>query len=137
MTAENKLKANNKGFIALITVLIVLAIALTVGLGLGLLSISEAQMSLQKNQSSQAYYLANLCGEDALMELKNDEDYTGVSGWIDVENGSCNILVEDTGVTWIVKVTATFFNQTKKIKIVVGDINPVMNINSWQEVASF
>jgi len=122
-----------RGFIALTTVLIILGIVLAVGLGLGLLSIGEAQMSLQKSQSSQVYYLANLCAERALMELKETKGAYGGEN-IDIEGGNCQILVE--GI-WTIKVTATFSGQTKKMKIIVSQIDPEMIIGSWQEVAEF
>lgn len=122
-----------QGFVALVTVLIISAIALLIGLSISLLSIGEVKMSLQKSQSSQAYYLANLCAEEALMKLKNDIDYSG-EVLNDIENGSCIILVEGN---WIVKVSANFSNQTKKIKIIIGQINPQMIISSWQGVADF
>lgn len=129
-----KLKSNNKGFIALITVLIILGVALFIGLGISQLSISEAQMGLQKSQSSQAFYLANLCAEHALMELKEDIGYAGET-IPNIENGSCQILPIEGN--WTVKISANFSNQIKKLKIVVSQINPEMVIDSWQEVAEF
>jgi type II secretory pathway component PulK len=127
------LKKNKEGFIALITVLIISAVVLLIGLGVGLASINEANMSLQENQSSQAYYLANLCSEWALMKLKETGSaYRGEI--INIENGTCQISVESK---WIVKVSANFSNQTKKMKIVVSKVHPEMIINSWQEVANF
>ncbi|MCH8741571.1 hypothetical protein IH779_01595 [Patescibacteria group bacterium] len=122
-----------KGFIALITILIILGVVLLIGLGISQFSISEAQMSLQKSQSSQAFYLANLCAEDALMKLKGDISYSGET-IPNIENGSCTILVDGN---WTVKVSANFQNQIKKIKIVVSQINPEMIIDSWQEVSEF
>ena len=121
------------GFIALITVLIILGIALLVGLGVAQLSFGEIQMGLQKSQSSQASYLANLCAEDALMKLKGDIGYSGET-IPNIENGSCTSLVDGN---WTVKVSANFQNQTKKMKIVVSQINPEMIIDSWQEVSEF
>jgi len=127
-------KQNQKGFIALVTVLIILAITLAAGIGLGLRSISEMKMGLQKSQSSQAYYLANLCAEQALMKLKENSNYSG-NEIINMENGSCEILSVEGN--WIVKVSGTFSNQTKKMKIVISQINPEMIIDSWEEVADF
>lgn len=129
-----KHRCRQQGFIALITVLLVLTITLTVGLTLTFLSISEAKMGLQKNQSSQAYYLANLCAEHALMRLKETNgSYTG-QFFDDIENGSCQISIEGN---WTVKVLANFQNQVKKMKIIVSQINPEMIIESWEEVAEF
>ena len=61
-----------RGFITITTVLIILGIVLLIGLSISQLSIGEAQMSLQKFQSSQSMYLANLCVEEALMKLKEN-----------------------------------------------------------------
>ena len=133
-THQNFAKKNLGGFIALITVLIILGVVLLVGLGISQLSIGEAQMSLQKYQSSQAFYLANLCAEDALMKLKNDSNYLG-NETITIGRESCQILPIEG--QWTVKVSANFQNQIKKIKIVINQINPEMIIDSWQEVPDF
>jgi len=122
-----------QGFVALVIVLIISAIALLIGLSISLLSVGEIKMSLQKSQSSQSYYLANLCAEEALMKLKDDIDYPGEI-LNNIENGSCIISVEGN---WIVKVSANFSNQTKKIKIIISQISPQMIIISWQEAANF
>lgn len=123
-----------RGFIALITILIILGVALLIGLGISQLSLNEAQMGLQKSQSSQAYYLTNLCAEDALMTIKEGGTYT-VPTTINQGNGSCTILpIEDN---WIIKISGNFQNQIRKIKIVVSQINPKMIIQSWQELADF
>ena len=132
-TKNYKLKTNN-GFIALVTVLIIFAIVLLVGLSIGLLSINEAQMGLRKSQSSQAYYLANLCAEDALMKLKEDINYSG-NETIEIEGGSCQILPIEG--KWTIKTISNFQNQVKKIKIIISQVNPKMIISSWQEVADF
>ena len=129
-----KLKAKAEGFIALTTILIILAVSLIVGLSIALLSINEAMMGLKKTQSSQAYYLANLCAEQALMGLKEDINYPG-NETIEIEGGSCQILPIEGN--WTIKTFANFQNQIKKIKMVVSQVNPQMLISSWQEVTDF
>ena len=124
----------SSGFIALITVLIIFAIALLVGLSASLLSIGEATMGLKKFQSSQAYFLANLCAEQALMKLKEDINYPG-NETIEIGGGSCQILPIEGN--WLVKTSGNFQNQIKKMKIIVSQVNPEMIIESWQEVADF
>lgn len=123
-----------KGFVALTTVLIILAISLIFGLGISLLSISEMTMGLEKNFSSRAYYLANLCAEEALMKLKENSNYSG-NETIAVDNGSCQILPVEGN--WQVKTVGNSQKQIKKMKIVISQINPQMIIQSWQEVADF
>lgn len=128
-----KLKAND-GFIALVAVLIILAIVLMVGVALSLGSVDEMKMGLQKSLSSRAYYLANLCAEQALMKLKENSSYPG-NETINEENGSCTISAIEG--SWTVKVSGFSSGQVKKMKIVLSQINPEIIINSWQEVADF
>jgi len=125
---------NQSGFIALVTVLIIFAIALLIGLSVSLLSISEAQMGLKKSQSSQAYFLANLCAEESLMKLKENINYSG-GETIEIGGGNCQILPIEG--KWTIKTIANFENQVKKIKIIVSQVNPQMLISSWQEVSDF
>ncbi len=123
-----------KGFIALVTILIILGIVLIIGLSISFLSIGEAQMSLQKSQSSQAYYLAYLCAEEALMKLKEDSGYTGETKFNIIGDDNCVISVTDN---WTIEILADFQNQIRKMKIVVSQINPEIIIDSWQEIADF
>ena len=124
----------SSGFIALVTVLIIFAIALLIGLSVSLLSIGEATMGLKKTQSSQAYFLANLCAEQALMKLKENIDYSG-GETIEIGGGNCQILPIEGN--WTIKTIANFQNQIKKIKIIISKVNPQMVISSWQEVSEF
>jgi hypothetical protein len=125
---------NNSGFIALVTILIIFAIALLIGVNLNLLAISEAKMGLKQIQSSQAYYLANLCAEEALMKLKENINYSG-NETITIENGECQILPIEGN--WTIKVLSQFRNQIKKVKIVVEQVNPEIEISSWEQVPDF
>jgi len=128
------LKAEERGFVALTTILIILALSLILGLGISLLSISEMTMGLEKSFSSRAYYLANLCAEDALIELKENINYQG-NKTIGIEGGNCQILPIEGN--WTVKTIGNFQNQIKKMKIVISQVNPQMVIQSWEEVADF
>ena len=122
------------GFIALVTILIIFAISLLIGVNLNLLAVGEAKMGLKKIQSSQAYYLANLCAEEALMKLKESTNYPG-DETIKIEDGECQILPIEGN--WTIKVVGQFRNQVKKVKIVVEQVNPEMVIKSWEQVPDF
>lgn len=123
-----------RGFIALITVLIISALALMVGIGLGLRAIDEMEMGSQRSRSSETYYLANLCAEDALMKLKENSSYSG-DETINIGNGSCTILPVEGN--WTVKISASSDNQVKKMRLIISQIQPQMIIDSWEEVADF
>ena len=130
-----KPKDGQEGFIVLIALLVILGIIILIGLTASQLSIGEAQMAFQRLKSLQAYYLADLCTERVLITLKENSSYTGES--IDIENGSCEILVDGGLSAKIIKVKAIFQDQVKKIRVVTSQINPKITIQSWQEVADF
>ena len=127
-------KKNLGGFIALITIFIIISVALLISLGFGLLSIGEMDMGFRKTQSSQAYFLANLCAEQALMKLRENTNYLG-NETINIENGNCQILPIEG--QWIIKTIGNTQNNIKKMRISISQVNPKMIISSWQEVADF
>jgi len=123
-----------RGFIALFTIFIILAVLLLLGLSFGLLAIGETEMSLDKVQSSQAYFLTNLCAEQALMKLKEDINYLG-NETINTESGNCQILQIEG--QWVIKTQGNFQNYVRKMRISISQVNPRIIIDSWQEVADF
>ena len=129
---------NQKGYIALISILIVSGVTFIIAISTGLFGISESVMGLEKNQSSQAYYLASLCAEDALVELKNDLKYSGNETLV-FDEGTCTILKVGGGgnTNRKVRTIGTVHNQTRKIEIEIAQVDPKMQITSWQEVADF
>jgi hypothetical protein len=127
-------KKNLGGFIALFTIFIILSLLLLLGLSFGLLAISETDMSLVKVQSSQAYFLANLCAEQALMKLKENINYSG-NETINTDNGNCQILQIEG--QWIIKTKGFSQDSVRKIRISISQVSPRIIIDSWQEVADF
>ena len=129
---------HQQAYIALITILIISAVTLLIVASAGLFGISETEMGLIEDQSTQSYYLANACAEYALERLKNNINYAG-DETLDIDDGSCYIyLPEGNGnEDRIIKVTGTLANQTRKVKIIIQEINPLMVIGSWQEVSEF
>jgi hypothetical protein len=124
----------NKGLVALVAILIIFVVVLLAGLSSSLLNIGETKLGVKKNDSSQAYFLASLCAEEALIKLKEDINYSG-GEVINIEEGACQILPIEGN--WIIKTSSNFQDQTKKIKVVVSQVNPQMVIDSWQTVADF
>lgn len=129
---------NEKGLIALVTILIISAVSLFAVLSAALSGIGEAQLGVAHQKSSQALYLATACAEDALLRLKNNFSYTlAVLDTMMVDGGSCDI-VSITGTTQKeIRTKATTDAKTRRIKILVS--KPALNlvIDSWQEVGDF
>lgn len=129
---------NQEGFIALISILIIGAIVLTISIGLSLRSIGETNMSLGGQESHKALALANLCAEQALMKLESTFNYTGNES-VPVDGESCDILAIDGSGNFnrTIQTQSTVSNYTKKVRVVVSQISPTMQITSWEEVSDF
>ncbi len=127
-------KQVKNGFIALLSLLILFLISLSIGIGLSLRSISRSKTIISIFHSSKAFYLANLCAEQALMNLKENVNYSG-NETISIEEGSCQILPIEG--KWTIKVIGNFKNNKKKIKIIVNKVNPEIEIQLWQEISDF
>jgi hypothetical protein len=127
-------KPVKKGFVALITLLILFLISVSLGIGLGFRSISRSKTALSIFYSSRAFYLANLCAEEALMKLKENIYYSG-GETISLNEGSCEIL--PIKGNWTIKTIGNFKNHTKRVKIIVNQVNPEISIQFWQEVPDF
>ena len=134
---NDNLKAQ-KGYIALISILIISGITLLMAVSANLFGISESDMGLAKSQSTEVFYLATLCAEDALMKLKDNLNYPGDETLI-IGEGSCTILRVKGGGNYNrgIETIGTIYNQTRKIKIEIAQVNPKMEISSWQEVTDF
>lgn len=132
------LEKNSGGFIALISILIIGSIVLVISIGLSLRSVSETNMSLSQQQSNIALSLANLCAEQALMKLESVLNYSG-SETLNIDGNSCSILaITGSGNTnRTVTTQSAVAGYTRKVKAVVSQISPIMQITSWEEVADF
>lgn len=125
------------GYIALISILIISAVLLLVAVSSGLLSISEANIGLEKSQGSRAFYSASACAEEALQKIREFLSFSG-SGNIATKEGSCSYQVtKSDGQNRLITASGTAQNTTRKIKIAIDQILPEINISSWQEVADF
>jgi len=120
------------GYIALISVLIILAVISTGAITAAFLSIGEAGMGLQKNQSSEAYYLASACGEEALQQINDFPLFQGI-GILTFDNGDCQYRVAGNTIS----ASGVVNSFVRRIQIVISQISPVIIISSWQEVADF
>lgn len=125
------------GYVALMSVLVILAVILAAAIGASFLSISEAGMGLQKNQSSSAYYLASACAEEALQQINDSLDFQG-SGAASFVNGDCSYeVIIGSGQDRIIRASGIVAVVARKISISLDQVVPIINITSWQEVADF
>lgn len=126
-----------KGYVALITVLVAGAVGVAITVSLLLLGLGNSQTSFSLEKSYQAKALADACGEEALQQIRDSTPFTG-SGSLILGLGTCNYTVTDQGgQNRTATASGTIGTVIRKVKIIIDNINPSINIASCQEVADF
>lgn len=128
---------DSTGFVTLIGVLLVGVVGVAIALSLLLLGVDNSRTSFAIEQSSQAKALANACTEEALQRIRDSFTFTG-SGNLTLGQGTCSYTVSNQGAqNRTVIATGVVGAVTRRVKVVVLGVNPVLVLTSWQEVADF
>ena len=133
-------KVKNKNISAFATLLSVLVL----GALFSVLSVLFLNSSLNNNLNSyvrgdslKAKAAADSCVDLALMELKNQENFSG-SGSLSINHGFCyfNVLQKNNGEKEI-QAEGVVNNLYKRSLIMVSEVNPFIVIDFWKEVSDF
>ena len=124
-----------RGYIALLTVLIVSAIAIAISLVLLTTGINSQRSGLVEQQSKQARALAIACAQEALQQIHDNIGFTS-TGNLSMGQGSCTYTVTSTGTTTrSILATGTVGNVVRKIQTYATIGSSSISITSWQEVS--
>lgn len=120
-----------KGYIALITVLIISAVTLSIATTVSLLAIGEAQSSLALHKGEDTISFVEGCVEDALLKARASDTYVG--GIITRPEGTCSITVSKVSNIWTITATttSTVYKRTIQVVAVKGTS---MALTSWREL---
>lgn len=122
------------GYIALIAVLIIGAASLATSVALLTAGTDSQRAGLASQQSTQARQLAHGCGDEALLQLQSNTNFTGVNN-ITLGQGTCTYTVTNTGATTrTIDASATLQGVVRKVKIYATIGGSSISITSWQEV---
>jgi len=129
---------DERGFIALISVMIIGILALLIAVNLSSRSVGEAYMGFDDQEAHRSLALAETCAEKALASLKISLTYPG-NETVSIGDYTCQILpVEGTGnANRTIKTQSLASGYAKRIKIEIAQVNPSLQITSWQEVSGF
>lgn len=141
----NKGKQFQKGFVALISVLVITAVSIIIGTTVTLKTISHSTMSASENFSAQAWAAVNSCAEYALGELSiASTTFTTFTGPVSVSVGSNNCYIYSLTATGtplatslLIRASSTVSGFTRKLELIVATNTPQSVISSWQEVGDF
>lgn len=121
---------NNKGYVALSSVLVIAVIVLILGSTVALLSINTIQSSLASKKGAEVLDIVEGCAEDALLTLNETNN---VPSTITLPEGTCDVsIISQLGTDWLFTISATNEGYTKSIRIDASRTSTV-TINSWTE----
>lgn len=130
-------KKYQQGYITLLGILLVTAIGVVVSTSIILLGIDLSKTSSVTLDGAQARQAANACAEHALMQIYDNNSYTGTDS-ITLPVGSCSYSVINTGGnTREIDSTGIHNNVTLRVKTTISALAPKILISSWVEVDSF
>lgn len=129
---------NAPGFIALISVIIISALALLIGIGVLTRALEESSIQDAEVYAARADAAATYCAETALMKLKSSQTYAG-NETLAVNGDTCRIrAVGGSGnADRTIQATSTVAGANRNIAITIQQIDPTLQITSWQDVANF
>ena len=132
-----KKRYNNGGYSTLVSVLVVGAVGVAIAVSLILLGLGSLKTSFAHEQSNQAKALANACAEEALQQIRDSTLFTG-SGNLTLGQGTCAYTVTSQGgQNRTITSSGTVGTIIRKVKIIINQITPTIQVVSWQEVVDF
>lgn len=133
VSGAGRISINNieRGYIALVTVLVIGAVMLLSGMAVVFNSINGGQSSLGEVKKETSLGYVESCAEDALMRINRDDS---LGNNIILPEGNCAVTINShVGSDWDFTVSGSFGNYLKEIRVSATRTETVL-INSWQEI---
>lgn len=122
--------SNQKGYIAIITVIIITSVVVVAVSTAALLSIGEEQSAQALSTGEGALNIAESCMEQALLLIQGNPNYTG--GSLTLPEGNCTITASHAGSTWTIQTLATDIPYTRTV-MVTANRGTTITISQWVE----
>lgn len=131
------LDRKKNGYITIFIVTIVGSIIMLTALSFSLLEYDNIISSKLFYQSERAKGVVNACAEKALEQIRENVNYQG-NGSLSFDYGNCFFTVSNLGgLNRNIIASSTVSGIIRKVSININQINPKLNVLSWQEVANF
>lgn len=141
MLKNQKKCFNEKGAMALSSVLALSLILLALGLAMSFSGFVQSDITYNQDKAAVAFYAAEAGAKDALEKVVRNKNYSNTGYTLSLADGSANIVVNKDILaperTEILSTGASGAN-TKKIRVVLNtnannDGNGKITIESWEE----
>ena len=128
---------NERGAVLLLSVIIMGAIAVSVVSALIVGGIDNTQLSAQQQAATEAQTQAELCVEEALLQVKNSNTVSGTTV-ITTGGNSCSFtIINGGGSNRTINSEAQVGDVIKRLQITLDRLNPQLNVTKWENVTSF
>jgi hypothetical protein len=129
-------RIDNRGVIALVTVIVIGALLLMVGLATAQLGQTQLIVVGQADQGQWARHYAVACVEEAVFRLRRNPTFAGTT--VPIDGYTCDVTVSGVGVYRDVVSTATVGDYTKSLTVQLYFQNvtgggSTWTIESWEE----
>ena len=125
---------NQKGYIALSSILVISAVVLVIGISTSLLSVNDLLSSYSGERGDEAVDFAESCIEDVLLRLNEDNSIPESLVIPAFPGGSCTIATNShVGNDWDITVAASLNSYTRNIRLTISR-DTTVTVNSWLEI---
>lgn len=149
MLKKNKKFSNEKGAMALSSVLALSMILLALGLAMAFSGFIQSDITYNQDKAAIAFYIAEAGAKDAMQKVVRNKNYDNTGYCLVMDNGRADIVVSrsgdqteinSTGISGVSDCNALGTN-TKKVRVILntnaeGDGNGKVVIVSWEEAGS-
>jgi len=122
-----------RGYIALLTVLIVMSVVLTTVSTVALFAIGEAQSGLALFKGEDTLTFVEGCTEDYMLKIRA-QGAGFVAGNITRPEGTCTITVNSGDPSWNITVSTTATTYKRSIRAIFTRNPTGITLTSWKEV---
>ena len=127
----------NKGYIALISVILISAIGVAIMLSVIASGITAAKTDFSIQQGGGVRSITSSCAEEALQKIA-ETGTTSSNSSLAIASGTCTYLITSTnGQNITISATGNIGTITSKIKVIIATTTPAITLSSWEEVADF
>ena len=127
----------NRGFIALISVIVVSAILILIAVTLSLNQFYDRYNILESEYKERSTSLAEACVDNALLEIANDSGYTGNATSTINGTDQCYVGSIIPSSIEIFKTRGIYQNSYTNLKIKVDTSGGTLTVISWEEISTF
>ncbi len=130
------LKKYNKGYIALMSVILMGALGVAVMVSVISQGITSSKTELSLQQSGQARVLATACVEEAL-QIILETATTARTSALTLGTGSCSYSISKPSTSVIINSTGNYGTLVKRVQVILSTSSPSIVLSSWQDVSDF